>query len=423
MASRGRFYYTGNLIKFIISISILLYGSFCFGQKHELSYFIQQANNNSPVIKSYQNQVLSNQLDSQILAASLKTQFNFISNNYYAPVVKGWGYDEAITNIATLQGLLQASRNFLSRGHLAAQYLGISLQSRSLRDSLLLSAKDLQKTITDQYITAYGDMLTMNYTKELFDILQQEDVLLKKLAQSSVIKQTEYLAFDITMQQQELNYLQAQIQYNADYLTLNYLAGIHDTIITTLDQPLLADNLPNDFYNSVFYQRYITDSLRIANERRLIDYSYRPSISAYSDAGYNSSLQYLPYKNIGYSVGVSIKVPLYDANQKKFKYQKLDIEERTRQTNRDFFFNQYNQQLAQLNNQLHATELLFQKINKQVTYTKTLMTAYEKLLQTGDVKVSEFVTAVTNYVNAQNAYRQNSISRLKIMSQVNYLNQ
>ncbi|MEO6404782.1 MAG: TolC family protein [Ferruginibacter sp.] len=422
MALRG-FSNTGMRVKNIMVISFLLTGSFCFGQNHDLSFFIQQAHGNSPIIKSYQNQVLSNQLDSQILAASLKTQLNFISNDYYAPVVKGWGYDEAITNIASLQGLVQASRNFLSKGHLAAQYLGISLQSRSLRDSLLLSAKDLQKTITDQYITAYGDMLTMNYTKELFDILQQEDVILKKLAQSSVIKQTEYLAFDITMQQQELNYLQAQIQYNADYLALNYLAGINDTTITTLDQPVISGNVPNDFYHSVFYQRYTTDSLRIANERRLIDYSYRPSIGAYSDAGYNSSLQYLPYKNFGFSVGVSIKVPLYDANQKRFKYQKLDIEERTRQSNRNFFLQQYNQQLAQLNNQLHSTELLFQKINKQVTYTKTLMTAYEKLLQTGDVKVTEFVTAVTNYVNAQNAYRQNSISRLKIMSQVNYWNQ
>jgi glutaredoxin 2 len=116
-------------------------------------------------------------------------------------------------------------------------------------------------------------------------------------------------------------------------------------------------------------------------------------------------------------------VPIYDAHQKKLKYQKLDIEERNRQINKEFFINQYNQQIAQLNNQLQATDLLFQKINKQVAYTKTLITAYEKLLQTGDVKVTEFVTAITNYVNAQNIYRQNFVSRLKIMSQLNYWNQ
>jgi hypothetical protein len=236
-------------------------------------------------------------------------------------------------------------------------------------------------------------MLTMNYSKELFDILKQEEEVLKKLAQSSVIRQTEFLAFDITMQQQELTYLQAQIQYNADYLTLNYLAGVNDTTITQLEEPRLADSLPHDFYSSVFYQRYKTDSLRIENERRLIDYSYRPAVDAFADAGYNSSLQTTPYKNLGYSFGINLKVPIYDAHQKKLKYQKLDIEERNRQ------------------------------INKELAYTKTLITAYEKLLQTGDVKVTEFVTAITNYVNAQNTYRQNFVSRLKIMSQLNYWNQ
>ena len=410
-------------MKYFFTFSLLVVYSICTGQARNLNFFIQQARTNSPILKTYQNQIFSNHLDSQILNASLKTGVNFISNDYYAPIIKGWGYDEAITNIAQLQGLVQATKNFLSKGHLAAQYRAIALQSQALRDSLSLSLKDLTKNIVDQYITAYGDMLTMNYSKELFDILKQEEEVLKKLAQSSVIKQTEFLAFDITMQQQELTYLQARIQYNADYLTLNYLAGVNDTTITQLEEPKLADSLPHDFYSSVFYQRYKTDSLRIENERRLIDYSYRPAIDAFADAGYNSSLQTTPYKNLGYSFGINLKVPIYDAHQKKLKYQKLDIEERNRQINKDFFINQYNQQIAQLNSQLQATDLLFQKINKQVAYTKTLISAYEKLLQTGDVKVTEFVTAITNYVNAQNAYRQNFVSRLKIMSQLNYWNQ
>jgi outer membrane protein TolC len=410
-------------MKYFFTFSLLVVYFNCTGQARNLDFFIQQARTNSPVLKTYQNQIFSNHLDSQILNASLKTGVNFISNDYYAPIIKGWGYDEAITNIAQLQGLVQATKNFLSKGHLAAQYRSIALQSQALRDSLSLSLKDLTKNIVDQYITAYGDMLTMNYSKELFDILKQEEEVLKKLAQSSVIRQTEFLAFDITMQQQELTYLQAQIQYNADYLTLNYLAGVNDTTITQLEEPRLADSLPHDFYSSVFYQRYKTDSLRIENERRLIDYSYRPAVDAFADAGYNSSLQTTPYKNLGYSFGINLKVPIYDAHQKKLKYQKLDIEERNRQINKEFFINQYNQQIGQLNNQLQATDLLFQKINKQVAYTKTLITAYEKLLQTGDVKVTEFVTAITNYVNAQNTYRQNFVSRLKIMSQLNYWNQ
>src|SRR5205814_653800 len=117
----------------------------------------------------------------------------------------------------------------------------IALQNQSLRDTLLLSQKDLIRGITEQYIAAYADQLTMEYTKELYDLLNNESGVLKKLAQANVIKQTEFLAFDITMQQQELTYLQAQIQYNADFLTLNYLAGIADTTIMKIEEPKLED--------------------------------------------------------------------------------------------------------------------------------------------------------------------------------------
>jgi outer membrane protein TolC len=410
-------------MKYLFTLTTALLPIFCFGQTRTLNDYIQLAKENNATLKGFQNQILSNQVDSQILKASTKTQVNFISNDLYAPVIGGWGYDEAITNIAQVSALIQATKSFLSKGNLAAQYKSIALQSQALRDSMQLSIKDLVKTITEQYITAYGDQLTMDYSKELFDLLKKEEEALKKLAQSAVIKQTEFLAFEITMQQQELTWLQAQIQYNADYLTLNYLVGIVDTTIDRIEEPKFEDSLPHDFYSSIFYQRYVTDSLRIVNERRLIDYSYRPTIGAFGDAGFNSSMQMTPYKNLGYSVGLNIKMPLYDAHQKRLKYQKLDIEERTRLANKNFFINQYNQQLAQLYIQLNATNRLFEKIKQQVNYTKTLIIAYEKLLETGDVKVTEFVTAITNYLNAQNSFRQNFISRLKIMNQVNYWNQ
>ena len=394
----------------------------CIAQ-NKLDYFINQALSNSPLLKDYQNRQLSLSLDSQIIRAAQKTQVSFVSNNLYAPVIKGYGYDEAITNIAQLSAMVQASRNFLSKGNLAAQYEQIALQRQSLNDTMFLSRKDLVKTITEQYITAYADQLTMDYSNDLYSVMQKEEEALKKLAQSSVIKQTEFLSFDITLKQQELTYLQAQIQYNTDFLTLNYLAGIVDTTITRLEEPKLTDSLPLDFYSSVFYKRFINDSLRIVNERKIIDYSYRPTISAVGDAGFNSSLQNTPYKNFGFSVGLNIKHILYDGHQKKLKYQKLDLEEKTRIANKDFYVNQYNQQIRQLYIQLRGTNELFDKIKEQVNYSKTLIEAYGKLLQTSDIKVTDFVTAITNYMNAQNTFRQNIISRLKIMNQINYWNQ
>jgi outer membrane protein TolC len=410
-------------MKYLYTLTIFGISISCLGQPRSLEQYIQIAKENNATLKGFQNQILANQLDSQILNATTKTQVNFLSNDLYAPVIHGWGYDPAITNIAQVSALVQATKNYISQQNLAAQYRAIALQSQALRDSIRLSIKDLVRAITDQYITAYGDQLTMDYTNELYNLLKNEEEALKKLAQASVIKQTEFLAFTITMQQQELTYLQAKIQFNTDYLTLNYLAGLVDTTISRLEEPKLVDSIPHDFYTSAFYQKYITDSLRIINERVLIRQTYRPTIGALADAGYNSSMQVAPYRNFGYSFGVNIKMPIYDAHQRKMRYQKLDLEERTRLINKNFFINQYNQQVALLTIQLHGTDELFQKISQQVNYTKTLIIAYEKLLETSDVKITDFVTAVTNYLNAQNTFRQNLISRLKIMSQLNYWNQ
>jgi hypothetical protein len=224
------------------------------------------------------------------------------------------------------------------------------------------------------------------------------------------------------MQQQELVYLQAQIQYNTDYFTLNYLAGLVDTTLERIEKPVMADTLQSDFYNSVFYKRFITDSMRLANERLLIKYEYKPRIGAYADAGLMTSLYATPYKNVGFSAGVSLVIPIYDGHQKKMKYSKIDIQERTRQNNREFYVNQYRMQVALLKQQLLATDLLVNKIQTQIEYARTLIDANGKLLQTGDITMKDYVIAINNYINAQNLLAQNNISRFRIVNQINYWN-
>jgi outer membrane protein TolC len=409
-------------MKKCLLLFLLLLNHRCFSQPHNLDYFLQHAKENSPGLKDFQNQVLSLQIDSQLLKASLGPQVNFLSTNSYAPIINGWGYDEAITNRANISGLVQASRNYLSRGQISAQYRIIALQRRSLLDTIALSQQDLARTITEQYITAWGNLLAMDFNREVYDLMQREEQALKKLTQANVYKQTDYLTFYVTMQQQELTWLQAQIQYNNDFLTLNYLSGLVDTTLERIEKPALTDSLSQDFYNTVFYSRFITDSLRLANEKELVNFEYKPKIGAYTDAGYNSSLQNTPYKNFGVSAGVSLTIPLYDGRQKQMKLARIDIQERTRQSNREFYVNQHNMQLLQLRQQLLSIDQVVEKINKQIGYAHTLIVANGKLLQTGDITMKDYVTAINNYLQAQNLLTQNNINRLKILNQVSYWN-
>ena len=180
--------------------------------------------------------------------------------------------------------------------------------------------------------------------------------------------------------------------------------------------------MQTDFFSSVFYKRFVTDSLRLATEKSLIAYQYKPRIGAYTDAGYISTLVENAHKNFGLSVGVSMTVPIYDGHQKQLKVSQMDIRERTRLNNRSFFVNQYQQQVAQLKLQLQQSDLLVKTINEQIKYINTLLSANAKLLETGDIRVSDYVLAISNYMNARNLLNQNEVNRLRIVNQINYWN-
>ena len=282
--------------------------------------------------------------------------------------------------------------------------------------------QDLKKTVIAQYITAYGDLQQLQFNREIYSLLEKEETLLKDLTQKNVYRQTDYLAFLVTLKQEGLLMRQLEIQYRNDHGTLNYLCGIIDTAAATLDAPAIELQSPPDITGSVFFRQFNLDSLKIRNSRSLIDFSYRPKANLYADGGFSSSLMYEPYKNFGVSFGISLSVPIYDGHQRKIQYGKLEVAERTRSGYKDFFTRQYSQQIAQLSQQLRSTENLIAEINEQVRYSQTLIEVNGKLLGTGDAKISDYILALNNYLNAKNLLTQNNITRLQIINQINYWN-
>jgi outer membrane protein TolC len=405
-------------------VFILLFCSALFfnsrAQQNNLDYFVNQAIANSPLLKDFQNQILSFTLDSQIMRAALKLQVNGISNNSYAPIIKGYGYDEVITNGQQVSALAQVSKSFLGGKTINTQIANLQLQSQVMANAVKMSEQDVIKTITDQYIVTYGEQLQLDFYNEINGLLRKEDSLLKKLTQDNAFKQNEYLGFVVILQQQLLTTAQLETQYKFDYAALNYLAGIVDTTATRLEDPQLNSTTFGDYTKSIFYQQFVLDSLKLANDRMLVDINYRPKINAYGDVGYNSSLLYLPYRNFGASIGLNVTIPIYDGKQRKLQYAKIDLQDRTRMYRKNFFFQQRNQQILQLMQQLNATDRLIDQIDKQIKYTETLIIVNEKLLAAGDIRLTDFILTLSNYFNARNLVTQNHITRLKIVNQLNY---
>ncbi len=410
-------------MKYFVSI---LFAAFSFlslyAQQKNLDYFINQGLQNSPLLKDYQFQVLSNKIDSQRIRASYGPQVNGTSTGSYSPVFKGWGYDGALSNLHTYNALIGVSRTFISKGNINNQYLSIQLLNLGLQNQGKISEQDLKRSITQQYITAYGDLLQINFNKEIIALLKKEEIILKKLAEKAVYKQTDFLSFLVNIQQQELLIKQLHIQYQNNFATLNYIAGLNDTAYTILESPPVAIAALPELQETIFYNQFKIDSLKIKTSDKQIDYSYKPRVSLFADGGYNSSFVVTPYKNIGLSAGVALSIPIYDGKQRKMQHRKNAIAEQNRKTYQEFFSTQYNQQIAQLKQQLLLTQQLIDQTDTQIKYAEGLIKAQQQQLITGDVRIADYIIAIGNYLNAKNIVTQNNINKLQIINQINYWN-
>ena len=99
------------MTKFLIAGSILI-GFFINvkAKTNQLQFDIDIALQNRTLLKDYQNQVALNKYDSLLLRAGFKPQVTGSSINGYAPVIKGWGYDGAITNGAGFASLIGVNK-------------------------------------------------------------------------------------------------------------------------------------------------------------------------------------------------------------------------------------------------------------------------------------------------------------------------
>ena len=391
-------------------------------QSKSLDDYINAGLQNSPLLKEINNNILLNHIDSLRILATYKPQVNGVSYNYAAPVVHGFGYDGAISNVYNVSEQVGATQLLVSKRSLRIQFNGIQLLSDSLAIAGRITEQDLKRTITAAYIAAYGSWRQYSFNKEVYDLLSKEDTILKRLTQASVYRQTDYLTFLVTLQQQHLFITQAKVQYQSDFATLNYISGLFDTTLVPLDSPRLEIAQLPEMNASIFYQKFTVDSLLLQNTGRQIDLAYRPKVTLGADAGYVSSFVYTPFKNFGAGASVNVIVPIYDGRQRKLSHKRVDILENTRVAYRDFFALQYNQQIAQLTQQLNNTKTLIAETANQLKYVRALIVANRKLLATGDVRIADYVIAINNFLNAQNVVIQNTVAQFQIITQINYWN-
>ena len=392
--------------------------SFC--QQKNLSDFISSAKNHSPLLKEYNNQAAILALDSAKIKAGLLPQISGSSSLYYAPTINGYGYDEVVTNGQLVNALIGVNQQIFYKNRIYTQLKAYQLSRDSVRNRMQLSVLDLEKSISTQYISTWGDQELLKLSKEILKSLQKQDTLLKKLTQSSVFKQTDYLAFKVELEQQLVNVSQNEAQFKSNLATLNYLSGVNDGFDYQLIKIDQSDVNDKDFDTSPFAKTYQLDSLRNLNAIAQLNLNYQPKLSVFADAGYNSSLPPQAYRNFGLSAGLNLNIPIYDGGLRKLGVQQIKLQQLTQNNYKEFYRNQYQQRRQLLLDMVKRYDDLIKKSNKQLAFSKTLVDANALQLKTGDVRMTDYLMSVTNYLNLRISILQNKINQQKTINELNY---
>ena len=399
---------------------LVLFSVKSFSQEKDLRFYIEKAQTNSPLLKDLSNQIKSNFIDSLLNKANYKPQIVGNLNANYSPVLKGFGYDTALSNGQTISGLVGVNKKIIGKNQVNSQAESFQLLKESLVLNKKIASKDLNKLITAQYITASGSAEQLDYNQKTASLLKDEATILKKLTQNSIYKQTDYLVFLSTIKQQELQVLQLKQQYQNDLGLLNYLSGEVDTTFMKLRKPDITLKTIQSDTKSVFAKQFEVDSLKIINQNKLIDNAYKPSLSLIGDAGYLSSLTYEAHKNFGLSVGLGLSIPIYDGNKKSLQHQKNETALATNLAYKANFNKQYQQQLLILNQKLKQAFAIENQLQSQLQIVNALIEANKKLLLTGDAQITDFVIAIGNVITINNSISQNKINTLQLINEINY---
>ena len=399
---------------------LVLFSFKSFSQEKDLRFYLEKAQTNSPLLKDLSNQIKSNSIDSLLNKAAYKPQILGNLNANYAPIINGYGYDSAITNGQSFAGLVGVNQKIIGKGIINSQAESFQLLKESLVLNKKIASKDVNKLITAQYITAAGSAEQIEYNQKMAALLKDEAVILKKLTQNSIYKQTDYLVFLSTIKQQEFQVLQLKQQYQNDLGMLNYLSGETDTTFVKLKKPDIALKTIQSDTKNVFVKQFEVDSLKIINQNKLIDNTYKPSLSLLGDAGYFSSFTYQAPKNLGFSVGLGLSIPIYDGNQKSLQHQKNETALVTNLAYKANFNKQFQQQLLMLHQKLKQAVAIENQLQSQRQIVDALIEANKKLLLTGDAQITDFVIAISNVITINNSISQNKINTLQLINEINY---
>ena len=392
-----------------------------YNQTRNLDFYLKEAIQNSPLLNDYNNQIKSAVSDSLILRAAKRPFVDAKSQLLYAPAYHNFGYDEIVTDQGNYTAVVGVAQPIFNKKELNNKYSAIDIQKQSLNNSSRISVTELNKTITDQYITSYSGLTDFLFNRNFLELLKKENEIVKQFVKNGIAKQTDYLSLLVEIQSQEILISQLKNQYRNDLMLLNQICGLKDSTWYELVDPAVEIKGTPDIKKSPAYIQYKFDSIRLENEKMAIDIKYKPKVNWFADAGFLTSNPWNFYKHFGYSAGLSLNVPLYDGKQRGIEKQKIEFSENTRQVYKNTYYKQYFQQMQQLDLELKAMNEISVQVENQLKTSEQLVNTLKDQLEAGIVQMTEYINAIKNFKTTSRNINLIYIHKLQVINEMNFL--
>ena len=405
---------------------VLIFLFSCFAviarnQSRNLDFYLQEGLKNSPLLNDYRNQLSSAISDSLLIRAAKMPLVEAKSQLQYSPVYDNFGYDEVITDGGNYSAVMGVSQRIFNKKALDNKYKSVSLQKLSIDNSSRLSAFELNKIITDQYLTVFSIYSDLLFNRTFLKLSRDENEIVELFVKNGVCKQTDYLSFLLETQSQDILVNQLDGLFKKEQLILNKLCGINDTVFFDLEEPHLEIRGSPDLLKSPGYIQYKIDSLRIENEKSALDLQYKPRVNWFADAGILTSNPWNFYQHFGYSAGISLNIPVYDGKQKNIEKQKLELNENSRRNYEESYRKQYFQQIQQLYEELKTLNKTSAQTEKQLETSEQLVKALKGQLEKGIIQMTEYINAIKNFRAINRNLILVNIRKLQVINEMNFL--
>jgi len=373
-------------------------------QKRNLDFYLQNAELNSPLINKNKNENKIVALDlEQIKTFLTKPEINIEANIMLAPIInhdknrfqiaskgadKYIGYDLATTDGGAYQAYISIKQPIFTNPMLKSYSNKSDLTLQVNENNIALTVHELEQIVSYQYILCLQAKMQIENSQSLLKELDDQLVIMQKLVNHAIYKQTDLMLLEIEHQSFESEYQVFQAEYRNNLYDLNLVCGINDTSIVDI-QGISFQLKSNPSDNSQFLTAFRLDSLNIIAEQMITELKYKPQLNLFADAGLNATYQ-PSFNRLGFSTGITLSWNIFDGNQRKIQSDKSTINLNTIDFEKKNFITQNEIYKHKILNQIYSLDERMMLISNQAKQYDQLLEVYSKEISLGEVSVMDY---------------------------------